>query len=83
MPANEEDSDEFSDMDPWGSDFETDDDLDSDRQSRVNRDYSHSEDPYDSVEITPFTRGKRPVRASYYRVARVRKERHATPYYSD
>ena len=65
MPANEEDSDEFSDSDPWGSDFDTDDDLDrEDRSIASHDDDNEEEDIYDSVEISPLSHRKRPVSAT-------------------
>ena len=56
MPAAEE-SDDWSDEDPWGSDFETDDD---DGTSRV-----AEEDPYDSVEVMPISQRRRPVSITF------------------
>lgn len=62
MPSHEEESDEFSDSDPWGSDFETEDDV-TDAGSIRTRDLNdeEEEDPYDSVEISPMRERKRPV----------------------
>lgn len=62
MPSHEEESDEFSDSDPWGSDFETEDDV-TDAGSIRTRDLNNEEeeDPYDSVEISPMRERKRPV----------------------
>jgi len=61
MPSHEE-SDEFSDSDPWGSDFETEDDV-TDAGSIRTQDLNdeEEEDPYDSVEISPMRERKRPV----------------------
>lgn len=62
MPSHEEESDEFSDSDPWGSDFETEDDVTvagSIRTQDLNDE--EEEDPYDSVEISPMRERKRPV----------------------
>ena len=56
MPAADE-SDEWTDEDPWGSDFETDDD---ETRSRV-----IEEEPYDSVEVLPLSQRRRPVSILY------------------
>ena len=65
MPSHDDESDEFSDgTDPWGSDFETEDDMTdvaSLRTSQGNLKDEEEEDPYDSVEISPMTERKRPV----------------------
>lgn len=65
MPSHDDESDEFSDgTDPWGSDFETEDDMTdvaSLRTSQGDLKDEEEEDPYDSVEISPMTERKRPV----------------------
>ena len=62
MPSQDEESDEFSDTDPWGSDFETEDDLTDVASLRTQEDFNDDEeDPYDSVEISPMRERKRPV----------------------
>ena len=65
MPSHEDESDEFSDSDPWGSDFETEDDVTDAGSIRtreeLNDDEEEEEDPYDSVEISPMMERKRPV----------------------
>ena len=63
MPSHEEDSDEFSDSDPWGSDFETEDDFTESGSIHTQDDLGNDEeeDPYDSVEISPMRERKRPV----------------------
>ena len=63
MPSHEEESDEFSDSDPWGSDFETEDDITDAGSIRTQDDVNdeEEEDPYDSVEISPMRERKRPV----------------------
>ena len=62
MPSQEE-SDEFSDSDPWGSDFETEDDITDAGSIRTQEDLNdeEEEDPYDSVEISPMRERRRPV----------------------
>jgi len=63
MPSHDEESDEFSDSDPWGSDFETEDYMTDASSLRTQDDFNdaESEDPYDSVEISPMMERKRPV----------------------
>lgn len=61
MPSQDEESDEFSENDPWGSDFETEDDF-SDAGSLRVKDDDEEEDPYDSVEISPMMERKRPFK---------------------
>lgn len=64
MPSREDESDEFSDSDPWGSDFETEDDVTDAGSIRTQGDFNdkeEEEDPYDSVEISPMRERKRPV----------------------
>lgn len=63
MPSQDEESDEFSDTDPWGSDFETEDDLTDVASLRTQEDFNDDEeDPYDSVEISPMRERKRPFK---------------------
>ena len=64
MPSHDEESDEFSENDPWGSDFETEDDLTDAGSVGAQDDFNDDEveeDPYDSVEISPMLQRKRPV----------------------
>ena len=62
MPSHDEESDEFSDSDPWGSDFETENDMTDAASFRTQDDFLDEEDdPYDSVEISPMRERKRPV----------------------
>lgn len=63
MPSHEDESDEFSDSDPWGSDFETEDDMTDAGSLRTQTEFNdeEEEDPYDSVEISPMRERKRPV----------------------
>ena len=67
MPSlHDDESDEFSDgTDPWGSDFETEDDMTDVGSLTTSQpgDFKdeEEEDPYDSVEISPMTERKRPV----------------------
>lgn len=61
MPSQDEESDEFSENDPWGSDFETEDDFTDAGSLRVKGD-DEEEDPYDSVEISPMMERKRPFK---------------------
>ena len=63
MPSHEDESDEFSDSDPWGSDFETEDDMTDAASIRTQEEFNdgEEEDPYDSVEISPMRERKRPV----------------------
>jgi len=62
MPSHEE-SDEFSDSDPWGSDFETEGDITDAGSIHTQEDLNdeEEEDPYDSVEISPMRERRRPV----------------------
>lgn len=60
MPSQDEESDEFSENDPWGSDFETEDEFTDAGSLKVKGD-DEEEDPYDSVEISPMMERKRPV----------------------
>lgn len=61
MPSYDDESDEFSESDPWGSDFETEDDMTDATSLRTQEDFDDDEDPYDSVEISPMMQRKRPV----------------------
>ena len=70
-PRLEDDSDDqFSEADPWGSDFETDDELTDGGSFKNQDDNIVVEDPYDSVEISPITERKRPVRTLKFGVCR-------------
>lgn len=65
MPSHDEESDEFSENDPWGSDFETEDDLTDAGSVGAQDDFNDDEveeDPYDSVEISPMLQRKRPFK---------------------
>ncbi|XP_015779622.1 PREDICTED: uncharacterized protein LOC107357497 [Acropora digitifera] len=61
MPSQDEESDEFSENDPWGSDFETEDEFTDAGSLKVKGD-DEEEDPYDSVEISPMMERKRPFK---------------------
>ncbi|XP_022793255.1 rho guanine nucleotide exchange factor 10-like isoform X1 [Stylophora pistillata] len=63
MPSNDDESDDYSESEPWGSDFETEDDITYAGSIRTQDgliDEEEEEDPYDTVEISPMRERKRP-----------------------
>ena len=64
MPSHDDESDDYSENDSWGSDFETEDDITYGGSVRTQDgfiDEEEEEDPYDTVEISPTRERKRPV----------------------